>query len=95
MEKLDLDDLSILYLKEPVGFVAQCLEYDIAAQGDTIDDARKSLKEVMDIEYTYLKKKGKDWCEVPETPPWYWEQYEKTNQRLIEISYTELDQAVD
>ena len=35
--------------KEGDGYVALCPEVDVASQGDTIDEARKNLKEALEL----------------------------------------------
>ena len=42
-----LPPLSVLLVKKADVWVAQCLEYDITAQGKEIDDARKSFERVL------------------------------------------------
>lgn len=39
--------LSVLLLREDKGWVAQCLEYDIAAQGKSIKNAKKAFLETV------------------------------------------------
>ena len=36
---------------EDGGFVAQCLEIDIASQGDTIEEATANLKEALELRF--------------------------------------------
>jgi hypothetical protein len=38
--------ITILVLREGTAMVARCLEYDIAAQGDTIEDALEAWEDV-------------------------------------------------
>ena len=35
--------------KEGDGYVALCPEVDVASQGDTVDEARKNLKEALEL----------------------------------------------
>lgn len=36
-------------VQEGDGFVAQCLEVDVASQGDTADEALRNLKEALEL----------------------------------------------
>jgi predicted RNase H-like HicB family nuclease len=37
---------------EGSGFVAQCLEIDVASQGDTVDEALHNLKEALELYFS-------------------------------------------
>ncbi|UCE53663.1 MAG: type II toxin-antitoxin system HicB family antitoxin [Desulfobacterales bacterium] len=41
--------LTAIIEREGDGFVALCPELDVASQGDTVDDARKNLKEALEL----------------------------------------------
>ncbi len=41
--------LTAIIEKEGNGYVALCPEVDVASQGDTVDDARKNLKEALEL----------------------------------------------
>ncbi|PDW00963.1 type II toxin-antitoxin system HicB family antitoxin [Candidatus Viridilinea mediisalina] len=41
--------LTAIIEPEGIGYVALCPEFDIASQGDTIEDARANLKEALEL----------------------------------------------
>ena len=41
--------LTAIIEKEDDGYVALCLEVDVASQGDTVGDARENLKEALEL----------------------------------------------
>ncbi|MCK4629530.1 MAG: type II toxin-antitoxin system HicB family antitoxin [Sedimentisphaerales bacterium] len=42
-------NLTAIIEKEGDGYVALCPEVDVASQGDTIDEARKNIKEALEL----------------------------------------------
>jgi len=44
-----LKQLTAILEKEDDGYVALCLEVDVASQGDTVGEARANLKEALDL----------------------------------------------
>jgi hypothetical protein len=76
--------VSVLIRNEGRGWVAQCLEYDIAAQGETIADAKAAL------ERTFVSQVAIDFAfgipalsQVAAAPREYWRLFEKS-ERLCE-----------
>ena len=77
--------VSILLRKEGVGgqsgWVAQCLEYDIAAQGETIAEAKTALEKtfvgqiVVDIAHNKQPLEG-----IKKAPKEYWNDFKKAEQ---------------
>jgi hypothetical protein len=69
---------SVLLLQEGKTWIAQCLEWDIAAQGDTIDHALNSFERtfvgqiILDIDADKLPLEG-----ISQSPKEYWEKFEK------------------
>lgn len=41
--------LTAIIEREGDGYVALCPEFDVASQGDTVDEARKNLQEALDL----------------------------------------------
>ena len=41
--------LTAIIEREDNGYVALCPEVDVASQGDTVDEARRNLKETLDL----------------------------------------------
>jgi hypothetical protein len=72
--------LSVVIMKESYQqkslWVAQCLEYDIAAQGDTIQQALKALDVAVVAQLTvYLKNNQNPLEMLPRAPKEYWNMY--------------------
>jgi len=44
-----IKQLTAIIEKEDDGYVALCPEVDVASQGDTVDEARKNLKEALEL----------------------------------------------
>lgn len=41
--------LTAIIEREGNGYVALCPEFDVASQGDTVDEARRNLKEALEL----------------------------------------------
>jgi hypothetical protein len=71
-------DLSVLILRESGGWAAQCLEYDIAAQGRTKAKAKQAFEKtligqlIVDIKYDKIPLEG-----IPRAPKMYWDMIER------------------
>jgi len=71
--------IRILVLKEGAGsgWVAQCLEYDIAAQGPSIRAAIENFRDVFQGQIALdLKKNREPMAGKKQAPPWYWQALE-------------------
>ncbi|MEX0737617.1 MAG: hypothetical protein WD182_09270 [Bacteroidota bacterium] len=72
-------DLSILLIKEGKIWAAQCLEFDIAAQGKTREKAKRAFEKtlvgqlILDAKYAKTPFEG-----IPRAPKMYWDMLEKT-----------------
>ena len=44
-----IKQLTAIIEKEDDGYVALCPEVDVASQGDTVDEAKKNLKEALEL----------------------------------------------
>ncbi len=69
--------MKILLFQDAEGWVAQCLNYDIAAFGKTIPEAQRAFANLFLAEVIYLDKTGKTLKDLPEAPEWYWDKYEE------------------
>jgi hypothetical protein len=73
--------LRVLLLNERGAWVAQCLEYDIAAQGKSIKDAISSFAEVLGGQITLdLKANREPLSGKKEAPSWYWRAFAEAEQ---------------
>jgi hypothetical protein len=71
-------ELSVLLFREAGGWVAQCLEYDIAAQGSSKVQAYRSLRYVIAGHLVLDQQKGRSPFQgIERAPEWYWEQSRK------------------
>lgn len=74
--------VSVLLLKERETWVAQCLEHDVAAQGDTIDEALDNFGAVFAGHVVLDLREGREpLVDVPQAPVEYWTRY-KQGQKL-------------
>jgi predicted RNase H-like HicB family nuclease len=42
-------ELTIAVTHEPPGYVARCIEFDVASQGDTTDEALANVREALEL----------------------------------------------
>lgn len=76
--------ISVLFTRGDKAWVAQCLEYDIAAQGDSISEAKKAFEATFIGTMVLNARRGRDLLDdVPAAPKLYWEQFNE-GQRLAE-----------
>ena len=64
--------LRILFLKEGDKWAAQCLEHDIAAQGDSIPNAAESIMRAICSEIAVCEELRKSFEAIPQAPTYYW-----------------------
>ncbi len=70
--------LSVLLCVEEGTYVAQCLEYDIAAQGRSLHEAMQRFQATFVAHITLDLQEGRSpLCDVQRAPDRYWEQFEK------------------
>lgn len=69
--------LSVLLIHDGSNWTAQCLQYDIAAQGESIKEAKKAFEYALAVEIGYLSKTQKTLDDLPSAPKWYWGSYEQ------------------
>ena len=73
--------VSVIFLQEGNGWVAQCLEYDIAAQGKSIPKAMDALEEVFVGQIVVDLAMNKHPLEdTPAAPPFYWDKQREAMQ---------------
>lgn len=75
MKKLNFS-VSVLILREENRWVAQCLEYDIAAQADTIPGVKQAFSKAFVSQVAVNIRHGKKPLQdVPKAPQFYWQQF--------------------
>jgi hypothetical protein len=71
-------------------WAAQCLEYDIASQGSSIDDALSNFVQVFCGQISRDLERGIEPLSTkPEAPPWYWQTLKMAeplkNERALKV----------
>lgn len=59
-------------VQENDGWVGQCLQYDIAAQSETMEGAFDECVLAIISELAVCEEIGKDILSIPPAPNWYW-----------------------
>ncbi|MFA5957304.1 type II toxin-antitoxin system HicB family antitoxin [Hyphomicrobium sp.] len=68
--------INVVAFKEAGGWVAQCLQYDIAAQADTYEDLRRELQEIVISHIIVDAELGREaFSGLPEAPSKFWTMY--------------------
>ncbi len=81
MKKQSEIKVQVLLFKEGQTWVAQCLEHDLAAQGQTLKQAKESLNQVFITQVVLdLDAKREPFSAVQRAPQFYWD-------RLREIKH--------
>ena len=76
--------ISILLRPEGKGWAAQCLEYDIAAQGHTIPEAKYAIEKAFVGQVIVdLTNDCQPLADVPQAPEEYWKAFEQ-GERLAD-----------
>lgn len=68
-----MDKLDVVLIDDGNVHIAQCLQYDIAAQGDTIDDAKRAFEYAVAAEIGYMLATGRTLADLPAAPRCYWD----------------------
>jgi hypothetical protein len=70
------ESISILFRKECETWVAQCLQYDVAGSGESMDDAEYELQRMLFAHMSWnLKKKQEPFEGISAAPQSYWEEF--------------------
>jgi hypothetical protein len=78
-------DIRVIICKEDDVYIAQCLEYDIAAHGSTPDEAKAAFAEAMMRHAVYANERG---CRLFDglspAPREYWDKWEskRTSEQM-------------
>jgi hypothetical protein len=78
----------LLFEEHHKGWIAQCLEVDIAAQGSSMKEARKNFQDVFAAQVAFDLSKGREPLEgKKQAPPWYWQALDEAEplQNPIEL----------
>lgn len=81
-------DVSVLLLREENRWVAQCLEFDVAAQADTIAEVKNAFERAFVSQVAVNVCNGHDAMHnVPKAPKFYHEWFEKAEPLSDKPSY--------
>lgn len=73
--------LSVLLLREGDTWVAQCLEYDIAAQGKTIPAVKEAFARTFAGQvFVDLHHQAEPLCGFSQAPREYWDQFQRAER---------------
>lgn len=75
-----MDQLDVLFICDGGAWTAQCLQYDIAAQGETIKDARRAFEYALSVEAAYLAEQDLTLDSLPAAPQCYWQKFQEALQ---------------
>jgi predicted RNase H-like HicB family nuclease len=75
---------SVLLVQEDGDWVAQCLEYDVAAQGNSISEAKEALAQTIAGQIVVaLEHEEQPFQGIPPAPKEYWDKFH-TGERLAD-----------
>jgi hypothetical protein len=74
-----MNKLHVLFINDGNAYTAQCLQYDIAAQGKSIKDARKAFEYALISEIGYLALTERKLKDLPAAPQYYWKIFEEAS----------------
>jgi hypothetical protein len=83
-----MNKISVLLFKQGDLWAAQCLQYDIAAQGKTIRAAQRAFEFALIAEVGYAHERNRSLDQLPAAPTCYWQKFEEA-ARLEEDGDTE------
>jgi|SRR5882724_11006566 len=70
-------------------WVAQCLDYDIATQAESLNDLVHEVERII-VAHLLLAKKGKNpFANLPKAPQKFWEMYQNASIRLTPVQPAE------
>ena len=74
-----MSKLSVLLINDGNGYTAQCLQYDIAAQGETIKEAQSAFEYAITAEVGYLSETQRTLEDLPSAPKHFWDLFEEAS----------------
>ncbi|MGH7038502.1 MAG: type II toxin-antitoxin system HicB family antitoxin [Stellaceae bacterium] len=75
--------VSVVIYPEGDVWIAQCLEYDIVSQGETIQDVQDRLTQNIAATLSVYADNGKNSLEdIPPAPKKFWEMFERATVRV-------------
>lgn len=77
------DAIRVIVYRDGESWIAQCIEYDIAAQGCDFDTAMRRLTGTVNAECRYtLEKHGEEFAGIDPAPAVYADRFEQAQQSL-------------
>lgn len=81
---MDTDQIRIVVFQDGDTWVAQCLEYDIGAQAESLEKLYECLAVVIDAEREESQNRhGQEFAGIPEAPENFHKLYEKRAGRFL------------
>jgi len=78
-------ELNVLIVRRNDAWVAQCLQYDIAAQAKTIPEVKYEFMRMINVQTIAALENHLDPLNgLPPAPDFYWEQYKKVSDETFE-----------
>lgn len=69
--------IRVVVIRDGDKYVAQCLEYDISAQGSTIDEMQRRFSLTLQAELDYsLREHGKPFANLDRAPQYFFERWD-------------------
>ena len=75
-----MNQLDVLFICDGSAWTAQCLQYDISAQGESLKDAQRAFEYMISVEAAYLAEQELTLDNLPAAPQWYWSRYQESLQ---------------
>jgi hypothetical protein len=73
--------IHVLYVQDEHGWYAQCLDYDIGAQGNTLDEAERAFFRTWQIQVTMDRAHGREPFEgLGKAPDKYWQMLKEASE---------------
>ncbi len=89
---MSTNQISIVVFQDGDIWVAQCLEYDIGAQAESLEKLYERLSDVIEAERAEsLNRHGQEFVGVPEAPERFRKLYEKRAGRFLPEDGTSAD----
>lgn len=75
-------ELNVLFMKESSKWLAQGVQLDIAAQGESFEDAHRAFEFALISELTFAQETGKstELAHLPSAPPYVWKLFNQCSQ---------------
>lgn len=80
MDARTADTLRVVVFKDGDMYVAQCLEYDICAQGQDLDTVEQRFLDTLDAERFVAKQNGRSLQDIGQAPKQFFTMWEERSK---------------